>query len=429
MQLFFHRLLVIPAALLLASCGGGQRKGVLSFPASAVGKEAEVLKIQVRRFEKENPGIMVDLRKTPDASDLRHQLYVQWLNARASEPDVLQLDVVWTAEFAAAGWIMPLDRFKPDVEDFFPGTIAANLWDKKLHALPWFVDVGMLYYRTDLVSPPKTFADLIKSAEEGTARSRLPYGFVWQGARYEGLVCVFLEHLGGFGGRILDEEGGVVVDSEEAVQALTFMRDCVAKARIVPEAALTWKEEETRFAFQNGETIFLRNWPYAYRSMSDDQHSKVGGKFAVTAMPVRSHLGGGPGDKGLSAGKHTATLGGSQLAINANTANPEAAYHLIEFLTRPEQMLERALMTGQYPPRRNVYDDPKLATGLAVPPKDARRIIESATPRPVTPVYAELSEILQIWLHRALTGQVDPRLALENAAGEIRRLLKKVGLD
>lgn len=417
----FQRLLLISGALFLIGCGA-QNQGVVSFPASVVGKEAEVLKIQVRRFEKENPGITVDLRKTPDASDLRHQLYVQWLNAGASQPDVLQLDVVWTAEFAAAGWIMPLDRFQPNIDDFFPGTIAANRWNKRLYALPWFVDVGMLYYRTDLVSPPQTFADLSGSAEEATARSGLPYGFVWQGARYEGLVCVFLEHLGGFGGRILDEQGRVVVDSEEAVQALTFMRDCVAKTQIVPEAALTWKEEETRYAFQKGETVFLRNWPYAYHSMSDKKDSKVAGKFAVTAMPI--HAPGAP----LAAGKHTAALGGSQLAINANSANAEASYKLIAFLTRPEQMLERALMTGQYPPRRKLYDDPKLAAGLAVPPKDARRIIEGATPRPVTPVYAELSEILQIWLHRTLTGQEEPRRALENAAAEMRRLLKKVGL-
>jgi multiple sugar transport system substrate-binding protein len=129
------------------------------------------------------------------------------------------------------------------------------------------------------------------------------------------------------------------------------------------------------------------------------------------------------------AGAPTAALGGSQLAINARTRHPEAAYQLIEYLTRPEQMLERAQVVGQFPPRRRLYDNPELARALPAPPEDVRRIIEHATPRPVTPVYAELSEILQIWLHRALTRQAEPRQALQHAAPDMRALLAKVGLS
>jgi len=143
----------------------------------------------------------------------------------------------------------------------------------------------------------------------------------------------------------------------------------------------------------------------------------VSGKFAVTVMPASA------------SGSPTAALGGSQLAINARTRHPEAAYRVIEFMTRPEQMLERARVAGQFPARRSSYDDPELADALPIPPSDARRIIERATPRPVTPVYAELSGILQIWLHRALTRQAEPRPALENAAREMRALLVRVGLS
>ena len=107
---------------------------------------------QLARFMAENPGIKVVQRVTPDAADQKHQLYVQWLNAGASDPDILQLDVIWTPEFAAAGWILPLDQFQPDTAAFFPSTIAANRWQDSLYALPWFVDVGMLYWRTDLMT-------------------------------------------------------------------------------------------------------------------------------------------------------------------------------------------------------------------------------------------------------------------------------------
>ena len=414
-----HRLLfVIAVAAALGCAGDTDAPGtVVTFPASAVGAEAELLRRQLNRFMAERPGIRVIPRETPDAADQRHQLYVQWLNAGASDPDILQLDVIWTPEFAAAGWILPLDGFVADPDAFFPATVAANTWDGVLYALPWFVDVGMLYWRTDLLdSEPASLAELASQAEEARKRAGLPYGFVWQGARYEGLVTVFLEHLGGFGGRIMDERGAIVVDSDAALDALNYMRDQVYAAGNVPRAALTWQEEQTRFVFQNGQAVFMRNWPYAYPLMQDSAESRVAGKFAVAPMP------GAPG------GAPTAALGGSQLAINANTEHPEAAYAVIEYLTRPEQMMERAQVVGQFPTLPALYERIELANALAIPPEQARRIIERAVPRPVTPVYTQLSEILQIWLHRALTGQEEPAAALSNAAREMQRLLEKVGL-
>jgi multiple sugar transport system substrate-binding protein len=404
--------------LVSAGCGGGDSEGtVLTFPGSAVGREAELLSLQLERFMEEHKGVRVVQRKTPDAADQRHQLYVQWLNARASEPDVLQLDVIWTPEFAAAGWVLPLDPLGPEVEDFFPATIRANRWEGRLYALPWFVDVGMLYWRTDLLDgPPASFAELTRQAAQAKARAGLPYGLLWQGARYEGLVCVFLEHLGGFGGQILDDQGRVVVDSEAGVRALTYMRESIYGSGIVPQAVLTWQEEPTRFGFQNGQAVFLRNWPYAHALMQDPERSKVAGRFAVAPMPA------------APSGTPTAALGGSQLAINANTRHPEAAYRLIEYLTRPEQMRERARVVGQYPARRSLYEGQALAGSLPAPPRQVRAIIERATPRPVTPVYTQLSEILQIWLHRALTRQADPAAALAAAAEEMRTFLERVGL-
>ena len=394
-----------------------QRGTVVTFPGSAVGAEAELLRRQLTRFMEDHPEITVIQRTTPDAADQRHQLYVQWLNAGADDPDILQLDIIWTAEFAAAGWLLPLDSFAPDLASFFPVTVAANHWEGKLYALPWFVDVGMLYWRTDLLDrPPMSFAELARQATEAQARTGLPFGFVWQGARYEGLVTVFLEHLGGFGGRIFDDAGRVVVDATPAVRALTYMRDSIYQSGVVPQAALTWQEEQTRFAFQNGQAVFMRNWPYAAALLQDRAESQVAGRFAVAPMPASP--GGSP----------TAVLGGSQLAINANSNHPHAAYAVIAYLLQPEQMRERAQVVGQYPPRTTLYQDNALPNALAVPPEQVRRVIEQAVPRPITPVYAELSEILQIRLHRALTRQQEPADALADAARAMRELLEKVGL-
>jgi multiple sugar transport system substrate-binding protein len=429
-----HRVAMVVAACVLAlslGCRSRTTPGiVITFPASRVGKEREILERQVPRFEAAHPGIQVVLQDTPDASDQRHQLYVQWLNAGAGDPDILQLDVIWTAEFAAAGWIHSLDRLDPNVrahvKDFFPSTLAANEWtvagQAELFALPWFVDVGMLYYRRDLVpTPPATFDELTRAAENARSAA-VPYGLLWQGSRYEGLVCVFLEYLGGHGGRIMDEEGRIVVDAAPAVQALGAMRDALYASKIVPQDTLTWKEEQTRFRFQNGEAVFLRNWPYAYALMQDPSQSRVAGKFGVALMPR------------TATGKHTAALGGSQLAINRNSEHPREALALLRFLTEESQMRERAQLLGQFPPSAALYAT--LYQGLnpeeqatRIPAGQIRAIIEQATPRPITPVYPELSEILQIALHEALTGQKEPAAALKDAAEEMRRVLRRAGLS
>ena len=389
---------------------------VITFPISALGAEGQVLVRQLSRFMAENPGIRVVQRVTPDAADQKHQLYVQWLNAGASDPDVLQLDVIWTPEFAAAGWILPLDGFQPDTQAFFTSTIAANRWGDSLYALPWFADVGMLYWRTDLMAaPPTSFADLVQVARRVQKPGGPQYGLVWQGARYEGLITTFVEYLGAYGGQILDR-GRVVVNSGAGLRALTEMRDQIYRHGVVPRAALTWQEEQTRFAFQNGQAAFMRNWPYAYPLMQDTAESRVAGRYSVAPMPA------------VPGGTHTAAVGGAQLAINRRTEHPEAAWALINYLTQPEQMRERAKVVGQFPTRSAVYDDPELASGLAITPATVRRIIEYGVPRPVTPIYTQLSEILQIQLHRALTRQSEPAAALARAQSEMQRLLNRAGL-
>jgi ABC-type glycerol-3-phosphate transport system substrate-binding protein len=400
------------------ACGERERVTRLTFSGSALGPEAEVVQRQLDRFEQNHPGVEVELRITPDAADQRHQLYVQWLNARTPDPDVLQLDVIWTAEFAGAGWIMPLDIFAPDVNDFVPAALAAARWEGRLYALPWFIDLGLLYWRTDLLAaPPRSLSELRVVARRLQDSSTTRFGLVWQGARYEGLMTVFLEHLGAFGGTILDSRGRVTVDEPASIRALTFMCDAVGPDGFVPASVLTWQEEQTRFVFQNADAAFMRNWPYAWALLQDDVQSRVANRFAIAPFP--------PED----AGRPTAALGGAQLAVNAWSANPELAWALVKFLGAPEQMLERARLAVQLPARRSLYDTDALANALPIPIDQVRHLLDAAVPRPVTPVYSELSEILQVRLHRALSGQQTPTAALREAAGEMRALLARSGLD
>jgi multiple sugar transport system substrate-binding protein len=399
-----------------AACNSTGETPRLTFSASGLGAEADVVRTQLRRFAEAHPGVSVELRVTPDAADQRHQLYVQWLNARASDPDVLQLDIVWTAEFAGAGWIAPLAVTDSEVADFFPAAIAANRWRGRLYALPWFVDIGLLYWRTDLLErAPSTLAELRDTARRAVDSGTTRWGLAWQGARYEGLITVFVEHLGAFGGGILNEDGEVIVDRPEAVRALTFMRDAIASA-VVPLSALTWQEEQVRFAFQNGQVAFMRNWPYAWALVNGEAASQVAGRISVAPFPA------------AETGRPSAALGGAQLAINASTDQPELARELVTYLTAPEQMLERARVAAQLPSRRSLYDSDALAEALPLPVAQVRAALDAAVSRPVTPVYSELSELLQIRLHRALSGQQDPAEALRLAADDIRSLLARSGL-
>jgi multiple sugar transport system substrate-binding protein len=408
--------LALPLAAALACTPASDPGVAVTFPASAVGAESELLEAQLDRFASQHPGIRVVRQRTPDAADQRRQLYVQWLNAGAADPDVLQLDVVWTAEFAAAGWILPLEDRATDLADFLPETLRANRWREVLHALPWYVDVGMLFWRTDLVdAPPRSFEALSGAAARAVDQGLAPFGIVWQGARYEGLVTVFLEHLAAFGGAILDERGAVVVDGPRAVRALEAMR-ATLDSGAVPREALSWHEEEVRFAFQNGRALFMRNWPYAIPLLQDADRSRVAGRFGVAAFPA------------ADGGRAAAALGGAQLAINARCDHPEAAWRLVEFLTQPEQMAERARVAGQLPARRSLYQGDALEAALGIPADQLREVIGHAVARPVTPVYAELSDRLQVWLHRALSGQAEPATALAAAAREMRALLERARL-
>jgi multiple sugar transport system substrate-binding protein len=320
---------------------------------------------------------------------------------------------VWTPEFAAAEWIAPLGRWKPNVGDFFPATIDANTWAGELSAIPWWMDVGMLYWRTDLMSrAPASMEELAAAAKAArAARGGTRDGIVWQGARYEGLVTCFLEFLGAFGGRIMAEDGRVVVDSPESIRALGFMRALLTTG-LAPSEVLTWHEEETRFAFQNGSAAMMRNWPYAVTLLKSPEESRAAGKFSVAPMPAAND------------GEPTATLGGSELAINAYSEYPDASWKLIAFLTAPDQMIERARLGG-YPTRPALYDDPRLRDALPIPVDLARTIVEHATPRPVTPIYSQLSELLQIQLHRALTGQASPETALHEGARQMNALIDR----
>ncbi len=392
----------------------------ITMTAGAVGKELDVLYAQLSAFMKQNPGIKVSVMPMPNSSTERHDLYVTYLASGEKEPTVLMLDVIWPAEFAPFLEDLTEDKDFFELDKFLPGTVKSVTVGGKIVAVPWFTDAGLLYYRKDLLqkygykNPPQTWDELVKMAQTITAKEKGVQGFVWQGARYEGVVCDFMEYLVSFGGDVLDDAGNVIVDSKAGVNALKFMVDLIHTHKVSPTAVTTYMEEEARRAFQNGQFVFMRNWPYAWSLLNDPKESKVAGKVGVAPLPA------GPG------GKPAATLGGWNLGINKNATAEEkaAAKKLVKFLTSYDQQLYKAVNAGQNPTMQEVYKNAELkkAAPFMV---DLYGVFINAVPRPRTPKYSELSDAIQKYVHAALTKQMTPEKAIQDMAAELRKIQAK----
>lgn len=329
----------------------------LTISCGASGIEREVCLSGTAAWSRRS-GIPVEIFSTPNESNDRLVLYAQLLAAKSADVDVFQIDIIWPALLARH--LLDLSQAVPPDERarFLPRTMEATLVAGKLVALPWFVDAGVLYYRKDLLEKygrkvPETWEELGETAKrvvagERAAGNRLLKGYVFQGRAYEGLTCNALEWIASHGGgSLVDSSGRLTVDNRRAVAALDLIASWMGT--IVGEGVLTYGEEEARGAFQSGNSVFMRNWPYAWPLVASPEsalHDKVG----LALLPK--------GDRG---GGHDSTLGGQALAVSAYTAAPKEAIELAKFLTGLEQQKMRALRAGYNPTRTALYDDPELA--------------------------------------------------------------------
>jgi multiple sugar transport system substrate-binding protein len=352
----------------------------------------------INQFQNLYPNVVVRLVEGPPATNTREDMYATSFLSGEAGYDIVYGDVIWTPKFAAAGWLLDLTgRLSPsDEEDFLPADLRAGFYRNRLYRIPAFTDAGILYYRKDLAShPPDTFEDLERLANAFQTGGR--WGFLWQGKQYEGLVTVYLEVLWGFGGDWIDAATREVhLDRPEALHALEFLKRTIGT--ISPTAVTTYAEEDTRSLFQNGRAVFLRNWPYVWTLMRESP-LRTGDRVGIASVV---HA---PGYESA------ATLGGWGFAISKYTRNPEAAWQLVRFLTRPEQLRQVQLRLGLIPARKSLV------------PSEFAEVVNSARMRPPIPEYAAASDILQRWLSAALTGRIDPERALRNAARETRALL------
>ncbi|WP_405145188.1 ABC transporter substrate-binding protein [Sphaerisporangium sp. NBC_01403] len=386
------------AALLLGGCAGlGERAEVQSAVTDgtgpmtfATGRDTTgYMQPLIDRWNRAHPREQVTLLELPEAADEQRAQMVANLQARSERYDVLGLDVVWTAEFADAGWIVPLDRSMFPLDKFLQPVVDTALYQGKLYAVPYTSNAGLLYYRKDILDaehlrPPKTWAELRDQATRLGKKYKLD-GYAGQFLPYEGLTVNFAEAVQSAGGQILSPDGTrVTLDLGSARTGLDFLVDGVRQGWI-PQDALTFKEEESRLAFQQGELLFARNWPHAYGPAT---RSAIAGKFAVTRLPGLN----GPG---------SSTLGGLNLAISAYSKHQKSALEFIRYFTGLEN--ERSVLTdGSFPPVwSELYDDPALIKRYPYLPV-LKQSIMSARPRPVSSKYDQVSLVISSAVSDAL---------------------------
>ncbi|MCI0695151.1 ABC transporter substrate-binding protein [candidate division KSB1 bacterium] len=432
----------LTALLLACGCSTERRDGQLQenstgtiqliFKHHKVAGDPKYMNELLDRFEAENPQIKVEDQTLPASTDEQHQFYITNLEARAPDFDVFALDVIWPPEFAHAGgvsssqdgaaeqqrgWLLDLTPYFSDVDfsEMIPGPVEADHFEGRPYAVPWYVDAGMLYYRKDLLekyslAPPTTFEELASAAKIVLEKENNPslHGFIWQGRQYEGLVCVVLEYIWGNGGDVIDGTGRVAIADSAAVEALAFMRRLIEE-KISPPLVTTADEEMTRHIYSSGRAVFMRNWPYAW-SLMQAEGSSVRGKVGITVMP---HFQGG---------ESAATLGGWQLGVNRFSQHKDAAVKLVKFLTRRESQKFIALHTGLKPAWKDLYEDPELRAAQPFV-AELLPVLMAARPRPVTPYYLMMSQILQAEFSAIITGIKSPKKGLNDARKQIEFLL------
>ncbi len=416
-----HSRLVLPVAgatllvLAMAGCsssGGGSvadknqsGRGPITF---VQGKDnTGDVKGIVAEWNKLHPDQKATLKEQSDNADQQHDDDVQHFKAQDSGYDVVSVDVVWTSEFAAHGWLQPLEgKLGIDTAPLLKVAVDAASYQGKLYAAPMASDGGMLYYRKDLVpTPPKTWDELIADCKIAKAHNMGCYA--GQFAKYEGLTVNASEAINAAGGHIVKADGKTAdVNTPEAAKGLSFLADAYKNGDI-PKEAITYQEEQGRQAFESGKLMFLRNWSYVYNLASKDGSSVVKGKFGVAPEP-------GPNGIGAS------TLGGHSLGMSVYSKHKATALDFLKFYESDKIQRRLLINESNAPVLKSLYTDPAL---LANPNlgylKTLGESLASAKSRPVTPFYPGVTEAIEENSYAAIKGDKSVSQALKDMQAAI----------
>jgi multiple sugar transport system substrate-binding protein len=415
----------VAGAALLSACSGftgddgsGEDGNIVfSFGPDQSGSLIEL----IDRFNAGNAGFQVTYREmAASTTDYFDQLRTEF-QGDGGNIDVIGGDVTWPAQFAAHGWIADLsDRFTSRMQSrFLKGAVDSNNFNGALWGVPWFTDAGMLYYRLDLLEmagfsrPPRTWSEMKEMALKIVKDEDIKYGFVFQGAEYEGGVVNGLEYIWNAGGAVLDseDERKVVIDTPEAADGLATERNMITE-KVAPSAVTTFTETESQAAFLNGDAVFMRNWPYVFALAGDPSRSNIDpAVIGASKLPV--------GQAGVGS---ASALGGWSFFVNSESSKQDQAWRFIRFMTNQENQKGRALNGGFLPTLKSLYRDPEINESV-VSVRVGGEALKSGRPRPVSPVYSDMSLEMAEQFSLSLKGDISPAEAVANLQSSLQEIV------
>lgn len=450
----------VTAGSVATACGSGDDGIVISFytPANEMATFTAVANKCNEEFGGRFTVKQVSLPKGAD--DQRLQL-ARRLTGNDKSLDVMALDVVWTAEFAEAGWALPLSddpagQAEVDAtENTLPGPLETAKWQDKLYAAPITTNTQLLWYRADLMAvPPTTWDQTVAEAKRLYAAGG-PSWIAVQGKQYEGLVVWFNTLLESAGGRVLSEDGKTVTltDTPEhraaTVKALQIIKDVATAPGADPSITQT-DEGTARLALEQGKAALEVNWPFVLPSMLENA---VKGGVAFLPLNEDPALGGAINDAGsfsptdeqfdiaYEASKKVfgfapfpgvrdgeparVTLGGLNLAVGKNTQHKAEAFEAIRCLRNVDNQRYTSVEGGLPAVRASLYDDPAFQEKY--PQYDIiRQQLTNAAVRPATPVYQSVSTRISATL--APIDQIDPERTADELAEQVQKAIDGKGL-
>ena len=404
-------LLVAP----LAACGTGEDTSAGGVPTVSwyIGQEGWLDQVITDCNAQADGAYRIVAESLPTNPDQQREQLVRRLAAKDDSIDLIGMDVVWTGEFAKAGWITP---FAPgelenvgSAEQVLAGPFESAQFEGEQFGAPLNSNTRLLWYRKSILGDrpvPQTWDELLDTADElGTTVQET-------GRRAESLMVLFNALVESAGGSIIKAgEGDTELDlpREPTVRALEIM-ERYANASAAPAALSTSGEDDNRLAFQSvdSDSAFMINWPYVYPSVLEAD-PELAADYGYAPYPqVSADLPVRP------------PLGGYNLGIGSYTQDREAALAAVNCLTRPEQQRTIATVGGQPSVLRALGDDPELLEILPFLPLMTEQL-ENAAPRPVSPQYNDLSLAVRQVLHPM--SSIDPEKSYDALKDLLQRAL------
>ncbi|MDK6565436.1 ABC transporter substrate-binding protein [Corynebacterium pyruviciproducens] len=377
---------------------GTADRGPITF---AMGKnDTDKLQPVIEKWNANHPDEQVELKELAGEADAQRETLVQSLQAGSSDYDVMALDVIWTADFAANQYLAPLEGdLKVDTSGLLPATVESATYQGKLYALPQNTNGQLLFRNTDLVTDaPANWAELAESCK-GLDKDCLTL----QLKQYEGLTVNTTGFINGWGGSVLDDSEQPAVETDQAKEGIQALVDGYADGTIA-KASTSATEEETNLAFTEGNTAYAINWPYMYTNAE-----KAGINFEVTPLVGKDGTG-------------VSTLGGYNNGININSKHKATARDFIEFIINEDN--QASFADASFPPvLASIYDDATLVEKYPYLPA-LKESLENAKPRPVSPFYPAISKAIQDNTYAAITAGKSVDDATKDMAAAITQASK-----